>query len=121
MRDEKDPGTIDMIPAKRGRPCLDAEAGPLTPAERAKRYRELRRLRADRIAHQAPRHLKVESDEYLDTTLALTDTVLLDAIRKEAAFLQGLISGPQKGKGAAPSRKRIGALVAELARRYPEK
>lgn len=119
MRDEKDPGTLDMIPAKRGRPCLDSEKGPLSAAEKQRRYRELRKARAGAIAHHAPRALNPEADHYFDTTMDLTDAVLLDAIRGEADFLQRLIT--QGGRGAAPSRKRIGALVAELARRYPQK
>lgn len=48
MRDEKDKATLgDLLPAKRGRPCLDLDNGPLTPAERAKRYR---RNRTDHLA-----------------------------------------------------------------------
>jgi len=119
MRDEKDPGTLEMLPAKRGRPCLHFESGPMTPAEKQRRYRELRRARAGSIAHHAPRALNPAADHYLDTTMGLTDAVLLDAIRKEADFLQRLVA--QGGRGAAPSRKRIGALVGELARRYPQK
>lgn len=120
MRDQKDPGTLDLLPPKRGRPCLDSESGPMTPAEKQRRYRQLRSARAGRIATQAPRVLDVSHDDYLETTLALTDAVLLDAIRDEASFLSGLLS-KGSARGSAPAKKRIGALVAELARRYPEK
>jgi len=44
MRDEKDKATVgDLLPAKRGRPCLDLDNGPMTDAERARRYREIRK------------------------------------------------------------------------------
>lgn len=121
MRDQKDPGTLEMLPAKRGRPVLDPARGPMTAAEKQRRYRELRSARVGRIAHQAPRVLDVASDDYLDTTLALSDGILLDAIKREVAFLDRLMAGPQKGKGSSPSKKRVAAMVAELARRYPQK
>lgn len=119
MRDKKDRATFEMHPPKLGRPCLDPEKGPMSPAEKQRRYRELRRLRAGRIAAQADNVLNVESEDYLETALSLTDAVLLDAIRKESAFL-----GDQEARGSrrgvSRSKKRIGALVAELSRRYPE-
>ena len=120
MKDPTDPGTLEMHPAKRGRPVADPDRGPMTPAERARRYRELRKARAGRIAHNT-RYLDPEHPDYLDTVVQVTDAVLLDAIRAEAAFLDKLVTGPQRGRGAAPARKRVGALVAELARRYPVK
>jgi hypothetical protein len=44
MRDEKDPGTLEMpLPRKRGRPCKFEGMGPMTPATRAFLYRQRRR------------------------------------------------------------------------------
>ena len=40
MKDEKDPGTIDMIEKKIGRPCLDVHHGPMSGAERSRKLRE---------------------------------------------------------------------------------
>lgn len=47
MRDEKDPGTIELaLTKKRGRPSLYGEA--MTPGERAKRYRVMQARKATR-------------------------------------------------------------------------
>lgn len=40
MKDKKDPGTIDGIPAKRGAPCINP-LGPMTATQRKQRSREL--------------------------------------------------------------------------------
>lgn len=64
MRDDKDPGTIELhIPRKRGRPPLNTEA--MTPAEKQRRYRA---QRAQASASGLPRNH--------------TDTVLIDCIRR---------------------------------------
>lgn len=112
MRDEKDPGTIEMLPAKRGRPVLDTARGPMTAAEKQRRYRENRRSQANLCG----RMTRVRAAGVLGD---FTDVALLDAIRSERNFLSALV---EQGKGGTtPSRNRLGALVAELARRYPEK
>ncbi|MDC7805228.1 hypothetical protein PQS31_00080 [Luteimonas sp BLCC-B24] len=111
MRDQHDTQTSDLIPAKRGRPVLDVQAGPMTPAERAKRYRQNRRSDAKSATRRAGTAVAALLHEY-------SDIALLEAIRLERAFLHGLLSSTGN-RGATPSRKRLGALVAELARRYP--
>jgi len=96
MRDQHDTHTSDLIPAKRGRPVLDVDRGPMTPAERAKRYRDNRRT-------DVKSALRKRGDLMLDQ---YSDAALIDAIR----------SGIATGQGA-----KTGRLVAELARRYPVK
>lgn len=65
MRDDKDPGTIELhIPKKRGRPPINGEA--MTPAEKQRRYRA-ERARASNATGQLEE---------------LSDTVLLDCIRR---------------------------------------
>lgn len=112
MRDEKDPGTLDMHPAKRGRPCLDSDNGPLTPAQRAKRYRMQRRQRAARLAGSVKSQF---ASEVQDASVLQ----VLDALGKEVRFLEELKSGNRGGW--RPAQQRVAALVAELARRYPVK
>lgn len=96
MIDQHDTRTIDLMPAKRGRPVLDVERGPMTPAERARRYREVRKA-------DVKSALRKRGDLMLDQ---YSDAALLDAIR----------AGIAAGQGA-----KTGRLVAELARRYPLK
>lgn len=112
MRDDKDPGTLDMHPPKRGRPCLDNEKGPMTAAEKQRRYRQRRASQANLCGRMTRVSVAGALAEF-------TDMALLDAIRSERSFLAALVE--QGRGGTAPSSKRIGALVAELARRYPEK
>lgn len=89
MRDEKDPGTLEMVfPRRRGRPPLHGVA--MTAAERARNYRANRRHRRE----SGTRVLHVQSD-----------TTLLDKIRDAISA------------GRSPSV--IARLVAELATRYP--
>ncbi len=38
-KDIEDPGTIDFVPNKPGRPVVNPDMGPLTPAEKMRRYR----------------------------------------------------------------------------------
>lgn len=123
MRDQHDSQTADAFPAKRGRPVLNPDAGPLTPAERAKRYRELRRLRVGRIAHHAAEALDPDQarddegiDVWLETVLALTDDVLLDAIKQQARHLAAF---PLFSRAPKKLQANMRALVAELVRRYP--
>ena len=96
MRDQHDTQTSDLIPAKRGRPVLDSDRGPMTPAERARRYREARKS-------DVKSALRKRGDLMLDQ---YSDAALLDAIRASIAA----------GRGG-----KTGRLVAELARRYPVK
>lgn len=78
----------------------------MTDAERAKRYR---RNRTDHLA-EVKRACRRELG-FLD---AFTDADLVDALRNDVSLVN------TKGKrGTAPARKRIAALVAELASRYP--
>lgn len=116
MRDQHDTQTSDLMPAKRGRPCKNPEFGPMSTADRARAYRNRKRARAGMAQSDA-----AGKQNYSLTQLATeySDLVLLEAIRKERAFLESIVTGPQKGKGAAPSRRRLGNLVAELAHRYP--
>jgi hypothetical protein len=52
MRDEKDPGTIEMrLPGRKGRPALNGHA--MSDAERSRRYRERRHDRM-RVAVRTP-------------------------------------------------------------------
>lgn len=112
MRDHHDTQTRDLIPAKRGRPCLDVDQGPMTPAERARRYRANRRTDAKSAKKWAGTVAATLLHEY-------SDIALLEAIRMERAFLERLLSRKMGNAGATPSRKRLGSLVAELGRRYP--
>ena len=112
MRDEKDPGTLDMIPAKRGRPVLDPERGPMTPAEKQRRYRQNRIAKGNGCRKMS----RVSAPGALED---FADCVLLDAIRSDLNFVH--ILEVQGGRGAAPARKRIAAMAAELARRYPQR
>ncbi|WP_160330907.1 hypothetical protein [Xanthomonas massiliensis] len=49
MRDEKDPGTLEMsLPRKRGRPPKHA-SGPMDPAARAREYRFRRKFCVDPV------------------------------------------------------------------------
>ena len=112
MRDPLDRKASDLLPAKRGRPCNNAAVGPMTDAERAREYRRRRASRAKEAGWAA----RAGEKGYLREC---SDLEVIDAIRAERAFLDNLVNGPQRGKGAGPSRKRLGALVAELARRYP--
>lgn len=112
MRDEKDNATLgDLLPAKRGRPCLDLDNGPMTDAERARRYREIRKANLSQVRHFAGRDCGWISVQ--------TDLDLLDAIRKDVSLVNTISARGQGKRGTAPARKRIASLVAELASRYP--
>lgn len=115
MRDEKDSGTLDMIPAKRGRPVLYPDYGPMTPAEKQRGYRERVRSRAKTATSQAARMTSGGLNPLHDYTLVQ----LLEAIRQQNDLLARMEASG--GRGMAPAKKRIGALVGELARRYPQK
>lgn len=105
MRDPKDTDTHDMHPAKRGRPCLDPDAGPMTEAERARRYRRRRTLSAQKANTNASRKIANEA------LPRYSDVDLIDAIRLAVADAKDF----PRGIG----RKRAGVLIAELSRRYP--
>lgn len=68
MRDEKDPGTLEMAlpqpPRKRGRPCKSTSGKPMDAATRAYLYRRRRLLRA------------------LCPMAELSDALLIDSIRR---------------------------------------
>lgn len=104
MRDQHDSGTADAFAAKRGRPCLDAERGPLSPAERAKRYRQTRKGDTKSIVRAVKKGMPSLLPDY-------SDAVLLDAIRAGIDDVRAF--------GSPSYKVRLGALVAELARRYP--
>jgi len=112
VRDEKDPGTLEMLPAKRGRPVLNAEFGPMTAAEKQRRYRQSRLA----LGNGCRKMSRVSAPGALED---FTDAVLLDTIRAELNFIRALEA--QGGRGMAPAKNRVGALVGELARRYPKK
>jgi len=113
MRDIKDPGTLEMLPPKRGRPCLDNDQGPMTAAQRQARYRQgkakdLRLLSS--VAVRKTAYVRQQSD-----------SDILAILRRDLAFL-GWVSGTVAAKRCNTSgiAKRVAALAAELARRYPE-
>lgn len=112
MRDEKDSATLDLVPAKRGRPCLDSDRGPLTPAERARRYRMQRRQRAARLAGTVKSQWAAEVQD-------APVLQLFDALGKQVRLVEELKGGGRGG--LRPAQQRVAALVAELSRRYPEK
>jgi hypothetical protein len=88
MRDAKDPGTLELrFRARAGRPSLFGR--PLTPAERARRYR-LRRADRMRMARRAPEKA--------------TDVGLLDELR---------------GSMASGRIRNIHRIIKEIAARYP--
>jgi len=88
MRDAKDPGTLELrFRARAGRPSLFGR--PLTPAERARRYRQ-RRADRIRLARRAPGKA--------------TDAGLLDELR---------------GSMAAGRARNIHRILSEIAARYP--
>ncbi len=115
MRDEKDPGTLDMIPAKRGRPVLYPDYGPMTPAEKQRRYRERVRSRARTATSQAARMKPGGLNPLVD----YSDVQLLEAIRQQMDLLAAMEASGGRAKDS--TKKPIGALVGELARRYPQK
>lgn len=112
MRDEKDPGTLDMIPAKRGRPCVDPERGPMTAAEKQRRYRELRKAQGNGCMKMS----KVSAPGALED---FSDVVLLDALKADLHFIR-LMEG-EGGRPHLPARRRIARMAAELSRRYPQR
>ncbi|MCW0399812.1 hypothetical protein NB688_002849 [Xanthomonas sacchari] len=90
MRDEKDPGTLEMpLPRHRGRPPKYDR--PMTAADRAAMYRLRRKTEA----------YKVSSDP--DELAQLSDVVLLDRLRMEM------------GDG---NKRLVKALLSEIARRH---
>lgn len=111
MRDEKDPGTLEMLPAKRGRPALNPDFGPMTPAEKQRRYRNRVRSRAGMAASQVARRKKMDDLNWLAD---YSDVQLLEAVRSKLSDIRQL--GDTEGR-----QKSVGALVGELARRYPQK
>ncbi len=115
MRDGKDPGTLDMIPAKRGRPVLNPDFGPMTPAQKQRRYRERVRSRA-RTATSVASRMKPGG---LNPLTDYTDVQLLEAIRQQVDLIACMEAGGGRVKDSV--KKPIGVLVGELARRYPQK
>ena len=94
MRDALDPGTIEMpLQKKRGRPAKYS-FGAMTPAERAKSYRENRKLEA----RQALPSIIVDANN------PVRDVAILDALRKAVA---------------AGDARAIYELTSELRDRYP--
>jgi hypothetical protein len=88
MRDAKDPGTLELrFRARAGRPSLFGR--PLTPAERARRYRQ-RRADRMRMARRAPEKA--------------SDVGLLDELR---------------GSMALGRVRNIHRIIREIAARYP--
>lgn len=88
MRDARDPGTVEMRFSRRaGRPSLFGR--PLTPAERARRYRQ-RKADRMRLARRVPEKA--------------TDAGLLDALR---------------GSMALGRASHIHRILGAIAERYP--
>lgn len=113
MRDIKDPGTLEMLPPKRGRPCLDNDQGPMTAAQRQQRYRQAKIKNLKVLGSVAVRERAYVREQ--------SDSDILAMLRKDLAFL-GWASGTVAAKRCNTSgiAKRVAALIAELARRYPE-
>lgn len=114
MRDERDSHTADLFPKKRGRPCMDGDHGPMTPAERARRFRHHRQLTLKRISRQAATATSEADQSAIDGS----DSALLDAIRQELNLLARTRANPGN-RSTASLRKRLGVLAGELAKRYP--
>ncbi|MBO9878882.1 hypothetical protein [Xanthomonas sp. D-99] len=97
MRDEKDPGTLEMpLPAKRGRPPKYS-SGAMSAAERAKRYRQ----------------------GLLNEARQVVPTIVLDADGeplRDSAILEALRRAMLKGDGRA-----VHAIIDELRLRYCRK
>lgn len=105
MRDEKDLVTGDLLPAKRGRPCLDSEKGPMTAAEKQRRYRE-----SKNSAVYALRNMVSKEPNFVRQG---ADQDIVAAIAMDISF---------RGKPpTSAAKRRIVAFVAELSRRYPQK
>lgn len=90
MRDEKDPGTLEMsLPRKRGRPAKHA-SGAMTPAARAREYRYRRRWDSSCIGD-------------------MSDASLIDSIRHAKRVVQG---------GDADFQDVLDVYIEELVRRH---
>lgn len=95
MRDEKDPGTLEMpLAKKRGRPTKFS-TGPLSAAERARRYREGVRNESRQVVPTIV--LEAEGEP-------LRDSALLDALSKAVS------TGDRRG---------IHEICGFLCERYP--
>ncbi len=105
MKDPTDPGTLDMHPAKRGRPCKDPASGPLDAAQRARLYRERRQVVSSRMAYGRERDLRADD---------LTTVRILDAIGR----LSGDIDRNPAAAGVPARRKRLQGLLKTLQHRY---
>lgn len=104
MRDQHDTQTADAFAHKRGRPCIDVNSGPLTPAERARRYRRNRKGDAKSAARAVKKGMPSLLPDY-------SDAALLDAIRMAMDDVRLF--------GSPSYQAVLRSLVAELARRYP--
>lgn len=109
MRDQHDTETADAFAPKRGRPCK-LDTGPMTEAQRARRYRSRVRSAAGLARAQADRDLRRGSDS-CNFLGDYSDAQLLEAIRITLAEVRDFDRKHIKAKAAR--------LVAELARRYP--
>jgi len=107
MRDEKDTATLELIPAKRGRPCLDSEKGPMSAAEKQRRYRESKRKEVYFLRAVAGKERGFIAEQ--------SDQDIVAAISLDLSFKQRAPSAAHHAK------RRIAALVAELSSRYPQK
>ena len=113
MRDINDPGTLELLPPKRGRPCLDNEQGPLTAAQRQARYRQGKAKDLRLLSSVAVRETAYVRQQ--------SDSDILAILRKDMAFLDYIAgSHPAKRGNKSGIARRVAALVAELARRYPQ-
>lgn len=94
---------------------LNPDFGPMTPAQKQRRYRERVRSRA-RTATSVASRMKPGG---LNPLADYTDVQLLEAIRQQMDRLAWMEGAEAKPKDSA--KKPIGVLVGELARRYPQK
>ncbi len=96
MRDEKDPGTLEMpLPRRRGRPPRYT-SGPMTPAERARRYRQGLKMEA----RQAVPSIVLEADN------PVRDAAILEALRHAVSVSDA---------------RAVWELTTELQQRFPRR
>ena len=95
MRDPLDTKTADLVPSKRGRPCVDPERGPLTQAERAAAYRA-RRKKAARSAPVAAVNFDIDPNapKTVRSIERVSTVALIDALR--SAVSDGRLSDTQR-------------------------
>ena len=88
-----------------GRPCKDPATGPMSDAERGRAYRKRKKLAAAE-ALSAPKPLATQ------LIRERTDAELHEALRQA-------LTDVRREPSRKASRQRVGLIVAEFRRRYP--